>query len=199
MEEPSPVILLVEDDVRVCDLVQRLLERAGYGVRTAVDAPAALACLSEGIDLVLLDVMLPRGDGFELCRLVRTYEGENYLPIIMLTALSDEAHKHEGFLAGADDYVCKPFNNVELLDRVRVWLRARARMRAHSHRLLHEQEERLLGERLAQAEVVLALARTVSQELAPPLARLQEAAHDLANGVDGLNRMLEYEVSVAAD
>jgi DNA-binding response OmpR family regulator len=199
VEAGSPVILLVEDDLRVCDLVQRLLDRAGYMVRTAVDAPAALALLAEGIDLVLLDVMLPQGDGFELCRLLRTYEGDDYLPVIMLTALTDEAHKHEGFLAGADDYVTKPFTNVELLDRVRVWLRARERMRAHAGRLLHDQEQRLLGERLAQAEVVLAMARTVSQEMAPSLARLQDAARDLAAGMDGLNRMLESEAHVGAE
>lgn len=140
-----PVVLLVEDDVRVCDLVVRLLERAGLTVRTAVDAPAALACLAEGVDLVLLDVLLPRGDGFELCRLVRTYEGDDYLPIIMLTALGDEGHRHAGFLAGADDYITKPFSNLDLLDRVQVWLRARERMAALKDRLLREQEQRLQG------------------------------------------------------
>jgi DNA-binding response OmpR family regulator len=77
VDEPGQVILLVEDDLRVCDLVTRLLERAGYTVRTAVDAPAALAHLAAGMDLALLDVLLPRGDGYDLCRLVRTYEDDD--------------------------------------------------------------------------------------------------------------------------
>jgi CheY-like chemotaxis protein len=76
---------------------------------------------------VLLDVMLPDVDGLELCRQVRASEADEHLPIIMLTALGSDLQRHAGFAVGADDYVTKPFQLAELLDRVRVWTRTHLR------------------------------------------------------------------------
>jgi response regulator RpfG family c-di-GMP phosphodiesterase len=96
----------------------------------------------------------------------------------MLTAVSGEADEHTGFAAGVDDYVVKPFRNQDLLDRVRVWLRARHRFKAAQERLLENQqrlrelEQQALREQLAQDEAVLAMARTASDQLNQPLAAL---------------------------
>jgi CheY-like chemotaxis protein len=121
-----PVVLVVEDDLGTWNLLRDLLEPAGYAVESAPDGLSALARLAAGgVDLLLLDLMLPDLDGLELCRQVRASEAHTRLPIIMLTALGSDAQRHAGFAAGADDYVTKPFNLQELLDRVAVWTRAR--------------------------------------------------------------------------
>lgn len=107
-------------------LVQAVLEPEGYVVEGAGDGATALARLAAGpIDLVLLDVMLPDIDGRELCAQIRASRSPVYLPIIMLTALTGASNQHEGFSAGADDYLSKPFRMEELIDRVRVWMRVR--------------------------------------------------------------------------
>src|SRR2546421_3383190 len=118
-----PVVLVVEDDATIREVVEALLESVGATVAAVADGRAALERIAAGgVDLVLLDLMLPDVNGLELCRRLRTYEDGAYLPIIMLTALSNEADRHAGFAAGADDYVAKPFEASELLDRVDVWV-----------------------------------------------------------------------------
>ena len=125
-----PVVLVVEDDATIREVVEALLESVGATVAAVADGRAALERIAAGgVDLVLLDLMLPDVNGLELCRRLRTYEDGAYLPIIMLTALSNEADRHAGFAAGADDYVAKPFEASELLDRVDVWVRARRRLK----------------------------------------------------------------------
>jgi CheY-like chemotaxis protein len=127
--QASPLrILVVEDEPSACELVADVLALGGYEVETAEDGGTALERLDADIDLLLLDVMLPGLDGFEVCRRVRATESDEHLPIIMLTALASDAQRHAGFAAGADDYLTKPFNNQELLDRVQVWLAARQRL-----------------------------------------------------------------------
>ena len=130
MEPAPPVILVAEDEPATAELLRELLGDEGYVVETAADGPAALARVQDGgIDLVLLDLMLPYLDGLRLCRLLRALDDGAYRPIVVLTALAGDATRHAGFLAGADDYLAKPFKNDELLDRVRVWLRTRQRLR----------------------------------------------------------------------
>jgi DNA-binding response OmpR family regulator len=126
MEPASPVILLVEDELATSELLRLLLEREGFRTETAADGPNALTRVQAGgIDLVLLDVMLPGMDGFELSRRIRASGGQTYLPIIMVTGLVTSEDRHAGFAAGADDYVTKPFNIQDIVDRVRVWVRTR--------------------------------------------------------------------------
>jgi PAS domain S-box-containing protein len=139
--EPEParnpaVVLVVEDDAGIREVLQALLESAGYAVVPAADGRGALACITAGgPDVVLLDLMLPDLSGLEVCRQARARAPDAYLPIIMLTALAGESQRHAGFAAGADDYVTKPFEAAELLDRVEVWVRNRQRLKQQQAQL----------------------------------------------------------------
>jgi DNA-binding response OmpR family regulator len=114
-------ILLVEDDREIALLVAGLLERDGDAVRRARDGAEADALLAERpADLILLDLMLPGEDGFSICRRLRAVSP---VPIVMLTARSDDIDRIVGLELGADDYVAKPFNPRELVARIRAVLR----------------------------------------------------------------------------
>ena len=117
----APSILLVDDDARLREIVGMALEGEGYGVRTAASAEEASGIL-EGLDpdLLILDVMLPGKDGFELAREIRT---TSLVPILMLTAKTDTIDVVVGLESGADDYVTKPFVTKELVARIRALLR----------------------------------------------------------------------------
>lgn len=115
------LILLVDDDERLREIVGMALEGEGYRVRPAGSAEEAAELLEhEDPDLLILDVMLPGQDGFELCRTVRT---RSPVPILMLTAKTDTIDVVVGLESGADDYVTKPFVTKELVARIRALLR----------------------------------------------------------------------------
>ncbi|MBC9003103.1 DNA-binding response regulator, OmpR family, contains REC and winged-helix (wHTH) domain [Micromonospora aurantiaca] len=118
-------VLVVDDDRTVSDVVRRYLEQDGCRVRLSFDGPDALAAAEEEPpDLVVLDLMMPGLDGIEVCRrLRRRLPG---LPVVMLTALGDEADRVAGLEVGADDYVTKPFSPRELVLRIRSVLRRAA-------------------------------------------------------------------------
>jgi DNA-binding response OmpR family regulator len=114
-------ILIVDDDAKVLASLRLYLEHAGYEVEAAQDGERALAAArSFAPDLVVLDVMLPKGDGLMVCRRLRT---ESSVPILFLTARATEEERLEGLDLGADDYVTKPFSPRELVARVRAILR----------------------------------------------------------------------------
>jgi len=114
-------ILVVDDEPTLVATVKYNLEREGYSVDTATDGESALDKARRGRpDLVILDVMLPVIDGFEVCRLLRR---EMNVPIIMLTAKTEEVDRVVGLEIGADDYVTKPFSMRELMARVKALLR----------------------------------------------------------------------------
>jgi len=116
-----PTILLVEDETTLAETLRYNLEREGYGVLLAADGVEGLELArSNQPDLIVLDVMLPRLDGFSVCRILRQ---ESDVPIIMLTARQDEVDRIAGLELGADDYISKPFSLGELLARVRAILR----------------------------------------------------------------------------
>ena len=118
----APRILVVDDDPKVLSLMRRGLGHAGYAVDLAADGEEALASArAERPDLVLLDLMLPGIDGFEVCRRLRQIAAE--LPILMLTARDRVPDRIAGLDAGADDYLVKPFAFDELLARIRALLR----------------------------------------------------------------------------
>jgi DNA-binding response OmpR family regulator len=131
MADRAPRILLVDDEPPIQTLLSFPLERDGYEVVAAADGREALARYSEQIfDLVVLDVMLPRMDGLEVCRRLRA-KGET-VPIIMLTAKSEEIDKVLGLELGADDYITKPFSMREFRSRVKAALRRSGMARAAS-------------------------------------------------------------------
>ena len=114
-------VLVIEDEPNIGKLVQAYLVKEGYRVAWERRAQAGLDALErEPVTLVLLDVGLPDGNGFDVCREIRTRSG---VPIIMLTARDEERDRIEGLAAGADDYVCKPFSPGELMARVAAVLR----------------------------------------------------------------------------
>ena len=118
-------VLVVEDEPSLVDTLEYSLARQGYEVRVATDGLKALeSARKDPPDLVVLDVMLPSLDGYEVCRILRQ---EMSVPIIMLTARSDEVDKIVGLEVGADDYLTKPFSMRELMARVKALLR-RVRM-----------------------------------------------------------------------
>lgn len=114
-------ILIVDDDVAVTHGIARLLEQAGYRASSAYNTHDASTALAQHPDLIILDVMLPDGDGFSLCRQIRQLTP--YIPILMLTARDELSDKVHGLELGADEYVTKPFEPRELLARVRAMLR----------------------------------------------------------------------------
>lgn len=127
---PSPIVLMIEDDRTTSDTLRLYLEHAGYAVEQAFHGEVGLERAVSGrgperVDLVVLDLMLPGLDGLSICRALRP-EGQpsdRWLPILMLTARSDEADRVRGLDLGADDYLVKPFSPRELVARVRALLR----------------------------------------------------------------------------
>ncbi len=117
----SHKILIVEDEMAIADIIAFNLQRDGFTALVANDGQAGLTlALEENPDLILLDVMLPIMDGFEVCRRVRAV---SHVPIIMLTAREEESDKIYGLDLGADDYVTKPFSMRELISRIRANVR----------------------------------------------------------------------------
>jgi two-component system OmpR family response regulator len=114
-------ILVVEDDPNILEALRYNLGKEGYDTFTAVDGVQALeAARASKPDLIILDIMLPKMSGFEVCRILRK---EKAVPIIMLTARDDEIDKVTGLDLGADDYMTKPFSMRELMARIRAMLR----------------------------------------------------------------------------
>jgi two-component system OmpR family response regulator len=138
-------LLLVDDDRQLVELLARYLEGAGFRVSTAGHAAQVRAVLaSHRIDLVVLDLMLPGEDGWSLCRDLRERRAVP-IPIVMLTARSDEADRILGLELGADDYLTKPFATRELLARIRAVLR-RTRMLPPNLQPTHQARELQFGD-----------------------------------------------------
>lgn len=117
----SDKILIVDDEREIADLIELYLQNDNYTVFKFYSAKEALACIDEtNLDLAILDVMLPDGNGFSICQKIR--EKHTY-PVIMLTAKEQETDKITGLTLGADDYITKPFRPLELVARVKAQLR----------------------------------------------------------------------------
>ena len=117
----TPQLLIVDDDEDIRELLTAFFRQHGYSVLTAPDGAGMFSLMKqERFDLIVLDVMLPREDGFSLCRRLRT---SSRVPVIMLTAMGDHTDRIVGLEIGADDYLGKPFNARELLARVKAVLR----------------------------------------------------------------------------
>jgi DNA-binding response OmpR family regulator len=130
----SQTILLIDDDTSLLNLLGKYLEKAGYRVLRASSGLAGIQIFFEGRpDLVVLDLMMPRKDGWETCRRIREVSD---VPIIMLTAQGGEPSKLKGFQLGVDDYVTKPFSFAELTARIGAVLSRVGRSEAAAHKVL---------------------------------------------------------------
>ena len=122
----SHSVLVVDDEPNIVMSLEFLMEQAGFEVRVAADGEAALKAMEDKVpDLVLLDVMMPKRDGYDLCQMIRAKPEWKDVRIIMLTAKGREVEREKGMALGADDYVTKPFSTRELVERVRSFLEDR--------------------------------------------------------------------------
>lgn len=116
-------VLVVDDEPNIVTSLEFLIEQAGYEVRIARDGDAALAAVADRLpDLILLDVMIPKRDGYEVCRAIRANPDWQSVRIIMLTAKGREAEREKGIAFGADDYITKPFSTRDVVERVNSFL-----------------------------------------------------------------------------
>jgi len=123
MTEHGPLVLVADDDDDIRSLVIFRLERSGYRTVVARDGEEALALALERVPaLAVLDVMMPKLDGYEVTRRLRSEDATRGMPVILLTARAQDADVARGFESGADDYIRKPFSPQELLARVQAIL-----------------------------------------------------------------------------
>lgn len=118
-------VLVADDEPNIALSLEFLMQQAGFGVRVATDGEAALAAMAEDRpDLVVLDVMLPKRDGYEVCRAIRADPRWAGVRILMLTAKGRDSERETGLALGADAYITKPFSNREVVERVKQLLAA---------------------------------------------------------------------------
>lgn len=118
-------VLVVDDEPNILLSLEFLVKQAGFEVRVARDGEAALSAIEEDRpDLVLLDVMMPNRDGYDVCQTIRADPRLKDVKIIMLTAKGREVEREKGIALGADDYITKPFSTREVIDKVRQYLGA---------------------------------------------------------------------------
>ena len=193
-------ILLVEDEAKIARTLRLYLEQAGYQVVAVADGALAMpAFRHERPALVILDLMLPHVDGWEICRQLRQASG---VPIIMLTARSEETERIVGLELGADDYVTKPFSPRELVARVRAVLRRTQGHLSPAH-LLHagdvvvdlDQHEALVGERpLELTRHELQVLAAFVQHAGQVLTRLQLLDHLDEAAYAGYERAIDQHI-----
>ncbi len=113
-------ILVVDDEPNIVLSLEYLMDKEGYEVRTASDGEEALAALNDKVpDLILLDVMMPKRDGYEVCQVIRANPDWRAIRIIMLTAKGRAVEREKGIALGADEYITKPFSTREVVEKVR--------------------------------------------------------------------------------
>ena len=145
----KPMVLVVEDDAALATMLRYNLEKQGFGVEEAVDGQEALTRIAEAQpDLVLLDWMLPVLSGLEVCRQIRRRPGTRDLPVIMVTARTEDQDAVRGLDTGADDYIAKPFSMDALLARMRALLRRSGAAPAKGQLTFHDIEMDLSSHRV---------------------------------------------------
>jgi twitching motility two-component system response regulator PilG len=139
----QPVVLVVDDSPTVRKIVQLTLQRENIGVVTAPDGLSALAAVADILpDLILLDIMLPRMDGYNICQVIRKNLEYKEIPIIMLSGKDGLFDKMRGKLVGANDYITKPFDSAELVQTVKRFLDSPA-VRERAARRAQQQQQRM--------------------------------------------------------
>jgi signal transduction histidine kinase len=199
-ETPSPssppaTVLVVDDEAAGREMLTLLLEAQGLRVTTAEDGETALAIVAATPpDLILLDVMMPGLDGFEVCRRLKNNADTVFIPVVFLTALHSAKERIRGAAAGADDFLSKPFDVVELATRVKSLLRIKS---LQDQLLRYNRElEQAVAERTAELQRALGelqvldrlkseFMSNVSHELRTPLVHVKGCIHLLADGALG--------------
>jgi two-component system alkaline phosphatase synthesis response regulator PhoP len=196
-------ILVVDDDREIVRLVRAYLEQSGYEVLVAHDGETALHVIRrERPDLVVLDLMLPDRDGWDVTRIVRRDVGLAAIPIIMLTARVEDHHKIVGLELGADDYVAKPFNPREVVARVRAVLR-RARGEPAPPKVIragglvidldaHRIEAN--GQPVNLTPTEFSLLQAMAEQPGHVLTRLELIEQSLGYGYEGLERTVDSHI-----
>jgi two-component system alkaline phosphatase synthesis response regulator PhoP len=194
-------VLVVDDDKEVVRLMRAYLEQAGFDVLVAYDGESAVHHLRrEKPDLLLLDLMLPDRDGFDITRTVRSDENLSHIPIIMLTARVDVTDKIVGLEMGADDYVTKPYNPREVVARVRARLRSQS---ASPSKLLQVGDLRMdIGRREVQVEDQLFdltptefnLLRVLMEQAGYVFTRSELISKGLGADYEGIERTLDSHI-----
>jgi two-component system alkaline phosphatase synthesis response regulator PhoP len=195
-------VLVVDDDKEIVRLMRAYLEQAGFQALTAYDGESALHVLRrEHPDLVILDLMLPDRDGWDITRLVRGDAALAKTPIIMLTARVEDANKIVGLELGADDYVTKPFNPREVVARVRSVLRrsgggAQRRVLQISNLLLDlDRHEAMLDDRtLDLTPTEFSLLRVLMENPGYAFTRMELIEQGLGYEYEGLERTLDSHI-----
>jgi len=189
-----PVILVVDDQLQNIELLEAFLAPQGYEILRAFSGEEALTKLGEhAIDLILLDVMMPGMDGFEVTRRVRENPSFRQLPIMLVTALREMEDHLKGIEAGCDDFISKPVDKVELLARVRALLKVKA-----YHDLIDDYQKKLESDieaRTQELHQALADTKTASLEIIQRLSTASECK-DEATG-NHICRMSHYTAAVA--
>ncbi len=173
MADPRPAVLVVDDEP-----INRSLIRASLGATCEVveagSGPEALAILAErSVDIVLLDVMMPRMSGYEVCKRIKDEQRE-YLPVLLVTALGEQEDKNRGLEAGADDFLTKPVDRRELILRTRAFLRLR-----EQEKVIRRQLEELQRLQSAKDELVALLVHDLRSPMAGIVAHLQLLQEEL--------------------
>jgi DNA-binding response OmpR family regulator len=195
-------ILIVEDDRKTVELIRLYLERERYGVLTAVDGRSALDLVrTHPPDLVVLDLMLPRLSGLELCRQLR--QQSSTLPIIMLTAKSTEEDILLGLDLGADDYITKPFSPRELVARIRTVLRRAGDQNGVNHQILQfgdlvidpvRHEVTWCGKPLMLTPKEFKLLETMGREPGRAFTRMELVQRVFGYDYEGLERTVDAHI-----
>lgn len=194
-------ILVVDDDREVVRLMRAYLEQAGYEVLVAYDGETALHNLRrERPDLLLLDLMLPDRDGYDITRLVRADATLSALPIIMLTARVDDTDKIVGLEMGADDYVTKPYNPREVVARVRARLRKPGSTRPQILQLgplqmdIGRHEVTMNDQTISLTASEFDLLRVMMEQAGYVFTRSELISQGLGTDYEGLDRTLDSHI-----
>ncbi len=170
----TPKILVVDDVPLNVELQKTYLSSSGYEVLVAMNGEEALEKVaSESPDLILLDVMMPKINGFEVCQILKSDPNTQFIPIIMVTALQDVEDKVRGIEAGADDFISKPFNKMELMARVKSLLRIKFLHDELQEKIVQLNEARMQMEQLAVTDGLTGLYnyRYFQEQLSHELSR----------------------------
>jgi two-component system, sensor histidine kinase and response regulator len=174
MEAARPAVLVVDDEPMNRSLIRATLSPTCEVVEAA-NGPEALELLkTRSVDLVLLDVMMPGMDGFEVCRRIKEVQ-LNYLPVVLVTALGEQSDKNRGLESGADDFLTKPVDRRELLLRTRAFLRLR-----EQDKIIHRQLEEMKALQTQKDDLVALLVHDLRSPLAGVVAHLQLLEEDLS-------------------